>query len=117
MTKMILFFLLIGTSNVPTIEQEKSNYNHYDHPKSSNLEQILTSMKKPIPRIAIQRQANCLIDDIDFDDVENTNSIKQNNDYHKGDISMTYDKVSMFISFFFFSPSSSFFFASVYSSK
>lgn len=96
------FVLLIDTSKLSTNEQEKSNYNRL---KLSNLEKNVTPMKTQIPRISIQRQANCLIDDIDFDDVENTNSIKQNNNYHKGDIPMTYDKVSMFMSLF-----SSFFF-------
>jgi hypothetical protein len=105
-------FLLIGTSKVSTIEQEKSNDNHYDRPKFHNLEKILISVKSQTPRLSIQRQANCLIDDVDFDNVENTNSTKQNNKYYKGNIAMTYDKVSVysyaclclfFFFFFFFS--------------
>jgi len=101
--KLIFFFT--GTSQASTIDQEKSEYNHYDIPKfysddndnlSNNIKQSLTSDKSVISRLSIKRQSNCLIDDIDFDDAENTRITMQNNIDNKGNNSVTCDKVSAY---------------------
>ncbi len=111
------FFCFTVTSKVSMVDQKKSKYNHYDIPKfhydnnqnfSNNIKQNLIADKNEIPRLSLQRQSNCLIDDIDFDDVENTSITEQNNNNYKGNISMTHDKVSAYSytclcrSFFFF---------------
>jgi hypothetical protein len=126
LTKKINFFFLTGTSNASAIDQEKSEYNHYDIPKfhsddndnlSNNIKQNLTSDKSLISRLSIKRQSNCLIDDIDFDDAENTRITMQNKINDKSNNSVTYDKVSAYsyacLCLFFFS----FFFASACSTN
>ncbi len=107
---------MTGTSKISTSQKEKTIDNHYDIPKcyydipSNNIKQSLNFDKSIMSELSIQPKSNDLIDDIDFDDVENTNTNTQNNN-NTSNNSVTKDKVSAHSYAFFLLL----FFASAYS--
>ena len=90
---------MTGTSKISTSQKEKTIDNHYDIPKCYNdipvnsIQQSLNFDKSIMSELSIQPKSNDLIDDIDFDDAENTNINTQNNN-NTSNNSVMKDKVS-----------------------
>ena len=122
-SNFFLFASLPGTNTTtPTIENklERHQYDQARYSTSyhrSNLENRSKQHVNPNSRLTLQRQAHYFIDVEGENAVENTNTTKQHNNDRKGNIALTYDKVSIytyvclcrvFLSFFFlllfFSP-------------